>query len=60
MPGHRRLVSEAGVPYDMIEDMEDINPQFKQTDVAHGDRANDVVVQQLATSKSINLWNATI
>ncbi|MFA7542492.1 MAG: NAD(P)(+) transhydrogenase (Re/Si-specific) subunit beta, partial [Lysobacterales bacterium] len=37
------LLAEAGVPYDLIVDMDDINPEFKNTDVALVIGANDVV-----------------
>ncbi|MCX7593608.1 MAG: NAD(P)(+) transhydrogenase (Re/Si-specific) subunit beta [Fischerella sp.] len=44
MPGHMNvLLAEANVPYEQLYDMEDINPQFEQTDVVLVIGANDVV-----------------
>lgn len=44
MPGHMNvLLAEANVPYTQLYDMDDINTQFDQTDVALVIGANDVV-----------------
>ena len=44
MPGHMNvLLAEAEVPYDQLVEMEEVNPQFDQTDVALVVGANDVV-----------------
>ncbi len=44
MPGHMNvLLAEANVPYTQLYDMDDINPQFDNTDVALVIGANDVV-----------------
>ena len=44
MPGHMNvLLAEANVPYDQLKEMDEVNPEFPQTDVALVIGANDVV-----------------
>src|SRR5216684_4189491 len=44
MPGHMNvLLAEANVPYEQLKEMDQINDEFKSTDVALVVGANDVV-----------------
>jgi NAD(P) transhydrogenase subunit beta len=43
MPGHMNvLLADAGVPYEQLREMDEINPEMPQTDVAVVIGANDV------------------
>jgi H+-translocating NAD(P) transhydrogenase subunit beta len=61
MPGHMNvLLAEANVPYEVLKEMDEVNPELKTTDVALVVGANDVVNPAAKTSPSAPIYGMPI